>query len=87
MKKLSCFFVFMAFLNGLFAQQGGLRGRVIDYESHNPLPGVTVGVKGTSVRAITDKNGFYFLGNPGTQKLTLVFSSVGFETKIQGLSL
>jgi outer membrane receptor for ferrienterochelin and colicins len=81
MKKLSCFLFFIAILNGASGQQQGLRGRVSDELSGSPLSGVSVAVKGTSLSAITDKNGFYFLENSGAQKLTLVFSYVGYESK------
>lgn len=86
MKKISCILLFMGFLSGLSGQPTGLRGRVTDEQSRTPLPGVTVVIKGSSVVAVTDKDGFYFFQISGTQKLTLVFSSVGYETKEVTLS-
>lgn len=81
MRKLSCLLLFMILFNGLSAQPILLRGRVFDEQSLAPLSGVTVGIKGSSLLVTTDKNGFYFFENVGEQKLTLVFSYVGYETK------
>jgi TonB-linked SusC/RagA family outer membrane protein len=44
-----------------------------------PLPGVTVGIKGTYSATSTDANGKYTISAPSAQSV-LVFSFVGFET-------
>lgn len=56
-----------------------VRGRVMD-ENSVPLAGVTVSVKGTSKKTITNKDGLFEItaANPGD---VLVFSSVGMQTK------
>ena len=60
-------------------QQITISGKVTD-SSLSPLPGVTVVIKGTTQRAITDENGNYSLPNvPGDA--TLVFSIIGMETQ------
>jgi TonB-linked SusC/RagA family outer membrane protein len=58
-------------------QPGGVSGSVTDVR-RNPIPGVTVTVKGTSQGTITDINGNYTLSNvpPGA---ILVFSFVGMK--------
>jgi len=60
-------------------QQKSVSGMVFD-EDHNPLPGVTVVIKGTSQGTITDVNGKFILQLPSDAK-TLVFSFIGMETK------
>lgn len=56
-------------------QQKSMSGKVTD-TAGNPLPGVTVVIKGTSTGSITDTDGNYALPNvPGNS--TLVFSFVG----------
>jgi len=61
-----------------FAQTGVINGKVLD-ESNQPLPGVTVVVKGTQKSTATDANGAYRLtGVSGT--VTLQFSFVGYRT-------
>ncbi len=65
-------------LNSL-QQQRNISGQVTD-TSGNPLPGVTVIIKGTTHGAITDVNGSYLLSSvPGDA--TLVFSFVGMKTQ------
>ena len=53
-----------------------ISGKVVDKESGNPLPGVSVLVKGTVSGTITDDQGNYKLEvDPGT---TLIFSFIGY---------
>ncbi|HBL75716.1 MAG TPA: SusC/RagA family TonB-linked outer membrane protein [Prolixibacteraceae bacterium] len=70
-------------LNGLSAQQKTVNGRVTD-SSGQPLPGVSLVVKGTTKGTITDFDGKYTLANvPGDA--VLVFSFVGM--KMQEISV
>lgn len=50
---------------------GKIKGRVIDRETGQPLPGVNVVVVGTTLGAATDVDGYYFILNvpPGTYSL------------------
>lgn len=67
-----------------FAQTGVISGKVLD-ENNQPLPGVTVVVKGTQKSTATDGNGVYRLtGVSGT--VTLQFSFVGYRTSEQVVS-
>jgi TonB-linked SusC/RagA family outer membrane protein len=59
-------------------QQQKITGTVTD-EKGNPLPGVTVKVKGTTLGTLTDASGKYFLDN-APQNATLIFSFVGMTT-------
>jgi TonB-linked SusC/RagA family outer membrane protein len=56
-------------------------GTVTRADNGNTLPGVNVRVKGTSQGAITNKNGVYSINATSAQD-TLVFSYIGFQTKI-----
>ncbi|WP_257666474.1 TonB-dependent receptor [Parapedobacter tibetensis] len=60
-----------------FVQQRTVTGKVTD-ESGQPLTGVTVAVKGTSVAVITNEAGRYQVTIPANGN-TLVFTTVGFE--------
>ncbi|MDR1982030.1 MAG: SusC/RagA family TonB-linked outer membrane protein [Tannerellaceae bacterium] len=62
-----------------YAQQRTISGVVTD-ELKEPLLGVTVLVKGTSVGTATDINGAYSLNIPADAKI-LRFSFLGYETK------
>ncbi|HEX8018333.1 carboxypeptidase-like regulatory domain-containing protein, partial [Mucilaginibacter sp.] len=78
-------FVFHSFIAG--AQTAGVSGIVKD-EKGIALPGVSVGIKGTTTGQITDNNGHYSLKVP-QQSSTLVFSYIGFlkqEVQINGRS-
>ncbi|MCB2218869.1 MAG: TonB-dependent receptor [Bacteroidetes bacterium] len=60
-----------------YAQSGPVTGTVTDATEGEPLPGVTVLVKGTTTGTATDIDGKYTLSvDPNT---TLLFSYVGFE--------
>lgn len=59
-----------------FAQQHVVKGTVVNGIFNEPLPGVSILIKGTSAGVITDLNGGYQVEtSPGD---TLVFSFVGF---------
>lgn len=60
-------------------QQSKITGTVTD-ENGNPMPGVTVLVKGTTLGTLTDASGKYTIDN-SPQNATLVFSFVGMATQ------
>ncbi|HXL00939.1 MAG TPA: carboxypeptidase-like regulatory domain-containing protein, partial [Dysgonamonadaceae bacterium] len=65
---------------GIMTQQKTIKleGTVND-ENENPLPGVSIVIKGTSRGTITDLDGKFALSNVPANSI-LVFSFVGFET-------
>ncbi|MGH8016403.1 MAG: carboxypeptidase-like regulatory domain-containing protein, partial [Candidatus Zixiibacteriota bacterium] len=62
---------------------GKISGIVIDKESGNPLPGVTVKVAGTQIATQTDTDGEYFIINIPAGKYDVTVSSIGYETVTQ----
>ena len=60
-------------------QQKSITGTVTN-ESGQPLPGVTIVVKGTTKGAVTNADGNYSLGNVPSDA-TLVFSFIGMKTQ------
>jgi len=60
-------------------QQGSVSGKITD-ESGQPLPGVSVSIKGTTWGTISDGNGKYTL-KLTDKKVALVFSFVGMKTQ------
>ncbi len=60
-------------------QQKSVSGKVIDTRNQ-PLPGVTVVIKGTTQGTITNSDGSYFISNV-PPNATLVFSFVGMRTQ------
>ena len=58
-------------------QQITVTGTVTDGSTGEPLPGVTVTIKGMSQGTVTDANGVYSFAVPN-ENVTLVFSYIGF---------
>lgn len=54
---------------------------VVKDEAGNPLPGVAILLKGTTIGVATDIDGKYSLQLPSSQSITLVFSFVGMKTQ------
>ncbi len=57
-----------------------IRGKVTD-KNKQPLPGVTVLLKGTTVGVVSDNEGKYELTLPGSIQATLLFSFIGMKTQ------
>lgn len=79
MKRSVLFFIFCLCLSVATFAQVQVRGRVTDSQGE-PVPGVTVLVKGTQQGVITDIDGNYSLAVPGPESV-LVFSFVGMDTR------
>ncbi|HEX6180913.1 MAG TPA: SusC/RagA family TonB-linked outer membrane protein [Chitinophagaceae bacterium] len=69
----------LAFLPQLYAQDLKVTGIIKDAKG-NPIQGVSVNVKGTTVGTTTDVNGMFTI-NVFDQKSVLVFSNVGYLNK------
>ena len=57
-----------------------VKGLVTDTKKQ-PLPGVTVMIKGTSMGTVTDAEGYYVLTIPHSEDIVLVFSFVGMNSR------
>ncbi len=79
LKKRLVVLAFMLPMSFLMAQNVRVSGTVTDASNGEPLPGVTVLVKGTTNGAITGINGEYELSVPSGS--TLVFSSIGYSSQ------
>jgi len=81
MKKTSIILSILLLMGGLtlFAQTRQVSGTVISAEDNQPIPGVSVYVKGTTVGTITNINGEYTLDVP-SNATDLVFSFVGMKS-------
>ncbi|HMH23721.1 MAG TPA: TonB-dependent receptor [Puia sp.] len=67
-----------------FAQENTLievSGKVTDQEKKEPLPDVSVQVKGSVTGTVTGKNGDFTLRTRSKLPFTLVFSSIGFSER------
>lgn len=79
--KLKFLFIALLFCSLGFAQsKGTIKGTVTDKDMGNePMPFVSVAIKGTSIGTNTDENGKYALSVPAGNH-TLVFGFLGYET-------
>ncbi|HEX7847143.1 MAG TPA: TonB-dependent receptor [Chitinophagaceae bacterium] len=60
--------------------QTTIKGKVFDAESKDPLQGVTVQLKGTSVSTSTDEKGNFSIALPAGASPVLIISSVGYQS-------
>ena len=72
--------LFFLFAPGLLLAQGVVNGKVTDAGLGDPLPGVNVVIKGTTIGTTSDFNGNYQL-SVDDFPVTLVFSSLGYASK------
>jgi TonB-dependent starch-binding outer membrane protein SusC len=77
--KVMILFLMCMFLVNVHAQDKTVTGKVTDASNGDPMPGVTVVVKGTTNGTITDPNGSYTLSVPSGS--VIVFSFIGYKTK------
>ncbi|MEN7549376.1 SusC/RagA family TonB-linked outer membrane protein [Rapidithrix thailandica] len=81
MNKFLLVYLFLCtFAAGAWAQERSIRGKVTSSEDGEPLPGVSIVIKGTSKGTVTNVNGEYVLGVPGSEAI-LLFSYVGFKSR------
>ena len=81
MKKLSILF-FVLLSHSIFAQNGTIKGIVIDKQSETPLIGATIELLGQSsgVGVITDENGRFILENTPVGRQVIRVSYIGYES-------
>lgn len=70
----------VASLSSAYAQQVAVRGTILDAQSQQPLPGVTVVALGTSTGTTTDASGRFVLAPPAAvRELTVTF--IGYNAQ------
>ncbi|NPA44298.1 MAG: TonB-dependent receptor plug domain-containing protein, partial [Chlorobi bacterium] len=79
LNKILLLFIFVLF-TGFAYSQTEVSGTVKSANDKEPIPGVTVLVKGTTEGTVTDLNGKYKITVP-KESNTLTFSYIGYETK------
>ena len=77
-KCLSVLILLLTSSAQLFAQQKTVTGNVTSKETGKPVEGVTVAIKGSTQRALTDDKGEFSITVPSTESV-LVFSYVGMN--------
>jgi len=81
MRKLSFLLTFLLFVGFSASAQMQITGQVTNAQSGDPIPGVSIVVKGqTTIGTTTDMDGNYSLEVPSDAQ-TLVYSFVGMQTR------
>ncbi|MBO9730726.1 MAG: TonB-dependent receptor [Chitinophaga sp.] len=62
--------------------EGQIRGRVVDFETSQPLPGATVLISGSKMGTQSNEKGFYELKNLPAGKYTLEVRYIGYSPSI-----
>ncbi|NIT55407.1 MAG: TonB-dependent receptor, partial [Aliifodinibius sp.] len=70
-----------------FAQTGQLEGTIINAEENSPLPGINVGVAGTTLGAATDTDGKFIIENIPVGSHTIKISAVGYEREERNITI
>src|SRR3984885_15628354 len=76
---VACFILFLS-LNHSFAQNSIITGKINNGENKEPVPAASVLIKGGTRGTYTDNHGNFKL-TVQTFPVTLIISSVGFETQ------
>jgi TonB-dependent starch-binding outer membrane protein SusC len=81
MKKILITFSFLlCMVVQLYAQEGVIKGKVIDKSNNAPLQGVTVTIAGqTSSTTLTDVSGNFAISAKGITNPSLTFTYIGFK--------
>lgn len=79
--KIAVLFLFSAFfmISSAFAQEVTVTGKVVDSQSKEPLPGVSIVVDGTTIGTVTNFDGEYSIDV--STGVVLVFSYIGYSTQ------
>ena len=77
---LKVILLFVLTISGSLYAQSVLKGRVVDNETKEPIPGVSIEIKGKSEGGYTDGDGKFAI-KVDAVPATLVFSFIGFETQ------
>lgn len=85
-KKNFIFIVTLLITSFAFAQTGSFSGAVND-SFGEPLPGVSVVLKGTVLGTTTDMDGKYLMSNLNSGNFTIVFSYVGFKNFVKEITI
>ncbi|WP_091953360.1 TonB-dependent receptor [Polaribacter sp. Hel1_33_78] len=77
-KKILCVFLFF-FSMVINAQNINVKGQIIDNKTKEPLPGVSILIKGTKIGVTSEFDGTYSIKSE--KEAVLVFSYLGYTTK------
>jgi len=69
-------------------QEFGVKGKVLDVETYQPIAGVTISIPNTNLGASTDQSGEFFITLPAkTEKIVLVSTFIGYKSDSTSVQL
>ncbi|MCW8850000.1 MAG: TonB-dependent receptor [Melioribacteraceae bacterium] len=79
--------LFIALQSITFAQSGGLKGKIIEGDTDNPLIGANIIIDGTTLGASSDLDGNYIIRNipEGNQSITVTY--IGYLPKTERINI
>ena len=80
MKKIFQISLLFLLVQTAFAQSQTITGTIKNKADGIPIPGVSILIQGTAMGSVTDLDGKYRIS--GSDGQTLIFSYIGFETKL-----
>lgn len=81
MKKFIPTILLVFFISFSTYAQNVIKGVVVDSEENNPLKGVSVDVKDTTLSVLTNENGVFILENLSSGSILIQISYPGYETQ------
>ncbi|WP_428329877.1 SusC/RagA family TonB-linked outer membrane protein [Mucilaginibacter sp.] len=84
--RYSFLLLFICISSLAIAQTGTITGRIID-DTNEPLPSATIVLKGTSLSAAADVNGYFKISNAPNGAQVLVVTFLGFQTVEQPVTI
>ena len=87
MKKIYISLFLFSLSLSLLAQQGSLRGKIVEQGSNQPVNGALVVIRSTSLGDVSDQEGNYSIDNIDPGSYTLEVSFLGYETLQKEVSI
>jgi len=66
---------------------GTIKGRVVDFETSEPLPGATVRLQNINITTVSDEKGYYHFTHVKPGEYQLIASYSGYSTNTQSIKL
>ena len=87
MKSLLLSTLILLFTTGIFAQSGTIRGFVYDKESGEPIIFCNISLKGTTMGAPTDVNGYFSIAKVPAGDYKIIITYLGFDSLQENIHL
>lgn len=79
-RAFATLFIITFLISNTYAQYGGIKGFVYDNETGEPVAFALVQLEGTSIGALTEKNGAYMLTKVNSGDYSLIVTYLGYDT-------